>query len=67
MAQVTVSIPDDLAEIISLIVKETGRSQSGLCADWIKDGVYKEVENLNKVEVYKSLLKKRQKQGSPEE
>ncbi|ERT03854.1 hypothetical protein M595_2758 [Lyngbya aestuarii BL J] len=33
-----------------------------MCAGWIKDGVYREIENLNKVEVYKSLIRKRQKE-----
>ncbi len=57
--QLTIVVPDDIGELIGLIAKETGRSQSGLCADWVKDGAYKEIENLNKVEVYKNLLSKR--------
>jgi len=67
MASVTVIIPDDLDEILKLILEETGRTQSGMCAAWIREGIYREVENLNKVEVYKSMLKKRQKQAKPEE
>jgi hypothetical protein len=67
MASVTVIIPDDLDEILKLILEETGRTQSGMCAIWIREGIYREVENLNKLEVYKSLLKKRRKPETPEE
>lgn len=59
MAQITVTIPDDIAEVVSAIVAETGRSQSSLCASYIEDGVYKHVEQLNKVEAWKSMIAKR--------
>ncbi|MEL7039440.1 MAG: hypothetical protein AAFO04_28065 [Cyanobacteria bacterium J06592_8] len=55
------NIPDDLGEILQLILEETGRTQSGMCAIWIREGIYKEIEQLNKVEVYKNLLNKRKK------
>ncbi|WP_040484011.1 hypothetical protein [Lyngbya aestuarii] len=60
--QITIVVPDDIGELIGLIGRQTGRSTSGMCAGWIKDGVYREIENLNKVEVYKSLIRKRQKE-----
>ncbi len=59
MAQVSIIIPDNVLENIQMICTETGRSQSSLCADWIKDGVYSEIEKLNKVEVYKQMIRKR--------
>jgi predicted DNA-binding protein len=67
MTQITVNIPDDLGEVLKLLLDETGRTQSGLCAIWIREGIYKEVKNLNKIEVYKSLLNKRRKPESQEE
>jgi hypothetical protein len=67
MASVTVIIPDDLDHVLKMIVQETGRSQSSLCSAWIREGLYREVENLNKIEVYKNLLSKRRKPESQEE
>lgn len=59
MAQITVTIPDDIAEVIAAIVAQTGRSQSSLCASYIEEGVYKHVEQLNKVEAWKSMIKRK--------
>lgn len=56
MAQTSVIIPDDIYALLQQISGETGRSISSLCSDFIKDGVYQEIENLNKVEVWKKTI-----------
>jgi hypothetical protein len=59
MPQITVTIPDDVAELVASIVQETGRSQSGLCASYIEEGVYRHIEQLTKIENWKLIVKKR--------
>ncbi len=66
MAQVSVILPDDVYGLLAEVAKETGRSTSSLCSDFIKDGVYREIESLNKVEVWRSMIAKR-KQREPEQ
>lgn len=61
MAQFSVIVPDDLGELINEISKQTGRSISSLCADYLQEGAYRHVEQLNKVEVWRSQLSERQK------
>ena len=61
MAQFSVIVPDDLGDLISEISKQTGRSISSLCADYLQEGAYRHVEQLNKVEVWRSQLIDRQK------
>jgi predicted DNA-binding protein len=61
MAQFSVIVPDDLGELINQISKETGRSISSLCADYLQEGVYRHVEQLNRVEVWRSQTNERQK------
>lgn len=56
MAQTSVIIPDDIYALLQQISGETGRSISSLCSDFIKDGVYQEIENLNKVEAWKKTI-----------
>ncbi len=53
MAQFSVIVPDDLGELINDISKQTGRSISSLCADYLQEGAYRHVEQLNKVEVWR--------------
>ncbi|GET43857.1 hypothetical protein [Microseira wollei] len=65
MPQITVTIPDDIAEVISAIVAETGRSQSSLCASYIEEGVYKHIEQLSKVEAWKSTIKQKRISDRP--
>jgi len=65
MPQITVTIPDDIAEVISAIVAETGRSQSSLCASYIQEGVYKHIEQLSKVEAWKSTIERKRLSDTP--
>ena len=60
MAQTSVVIPDDIYAVLTQISNETGRSISSLCSDFIKDGVYKEVEALSKVETWRQMVTKKQ-------
>lgn len=53
MAQFSVIVPDDLGELINDISKQTGRSISSLCADYLQEGAYRHVEQLNKVEAWR--------------
>jgi predicted transcriptional regulator len=64
MAQTSVIIPDDIYALLQQIAGETGRSISSLCSDFIKDGVYQEIENLNKVETWKKAIAMRNRGSS---
>ncbi len=66
MPQVSVVVPDDIQELLTEVAKETGRSISSLCADYIEEGVYKHVEQLNKVEIWRSQIAKRKTRQKPE-
>ena len=57
MAQFSVIVPDDLGELINEISKQTGRSISSLCADYLQEGAYRHVEQLNKIEVWREHIK----------
>lgn len=65
MPQITITIPDYMAELISAIVAETGRSQSSLCASYIQEGVYKHIEQLSKVEAWKSAIERKRLSDRP--
>jgi hypothetical protein len=56
MAQFSVIVPDDLGELINDISKQTGRSISSLCADYLQEGAYRHVEQLNKVEIWRKEI-----------
>lgn len=59
MAQISVIVPDDIQELLAEVAKETGRSVSSICSDYIEEGVYKHVEQLNKVEIWRGQIAKR--------
>ena len=64
MAQTSVVIPDDLYDLLQQMAKVTGRSISSLCSDFIKDGIYKEIESLKKVEEWKQMISDHHSQKS---
>jgi hypothetical protein len=66
MPQITVTITDYTAELISAIVAETGRSQSSLCASYIQEGVYKHIDHLSKVEAWKSTIEGKRLSDTPD-
>ena len=64
MAQFSVIVPEDLGELISEISRKSGRSVSSLCADYLQEGAYRHVEQLNKVEAWRNAATKSSKQVS---
>ena len=67
MAQVHVHISDEMAGILETICEELGVSKSGLCADYIRQGMFADVEKLTKLHELRSLRdekKSQRKQGS---
>ena len=58
--QVSVNISDEEYKLLVEIAEATGRSNSSLAGEWIKNGIYAEVENLSKVEEW------RRKRNHPE-
>ena len=64
MASFTITVPDDIQELIDLVADHTGSSRSNLCTDWVKDGLYKEIESLKSIEGFKVLLQKKKSDNS---
>jgi predicted DNA-binding protein len=58
MAQVSVIVPEDIYALLSELVEETGRSTSSLCSHYIREGIYKEIDNLNKVGAWRDMVAK---------
>ncbi len=48
--QVSVNISDEEYRLLIEISEVTGRSNSSLAGEWIRNGIYAEVENLSKVD-----------------
>jgi predicted DNA-binding protein len=48
--QVSVNISDEEYRLLIEISEATGRSNSSLAGEWIRNGIYAEVENLSKVD-----------------
>jgi predicted DNA-binding protein len=48
--QVSVNISDEEYKLLIEISEATGRSNSSLAGEWIRNGIYAEVENLSKVD-----------------
>jgi predicted transcriptional regulator len=67
MAQISVIVPDDIQELLAEVAKETGRSVSSIASDYIEEGVYKHVEQLNKVEIWRGQIAKRKTKKNVEE
>lgn len=66
--QISVTISDEEYQLLSDIAKATGRSNSALAGEWIRQGLYEEVGNLNKVEVWRNMVAKRKpKNGETEQ
>lgn len=59
MAQVSVIVPEDIYGLLAELAEETGRSTSSLCSQYIREGIYKEIDNLNKVEAWRDMVAKR--------
>ena len=57
--QVSVIVPDDLYELLQELAQETNRPLSSLCAAFIREGVYNEIERLNKIESWRGMVAQR--------
>jgi predicted transcriptional regulator len=51
--QVSVNISDEEYKLLTEIAEVTGRSNSALAGEWIKRGMYEEIQNLSKVDEWK--------------
>lgn len=60
--QISVSIPLPLTEVLQAISEVTNKSVSGLCAGFIEDGLYSEIEKQNKLQVFLEMQEKRRTQ-----
>ncbi len=58
MPSLTITLPEDIENLVNMIVEYTGRSRSSVCADLIKDAAYREIESLKCIEGFKVLLRK---------
>lgn len=58
MIQVGSSISEKLDEMLGVVCEATGESKSGLIREYIRRGVYQDLEGLNKYEVYKGRIGK---------
>ena len=64
MAQISVTIPSDLDEILNFLSAEHRRSKSDLASHALEIGLTHYLESLNKREVYLSLVEKRRARES---
>lgn len=62
-ASFSITVPDHIHEIVQLIAKEKGLSQSAACVFLMEKGVYTAIEEFNKIEYAKSLIARRDSQG----
>ena len=59
-AQFSITVPDHIHEIVQLLAKEKGLSQSAACVFLMEKGIYTAIEEFNKIEYAKSLIKRRE-------
>lgn len=59
--QVSVNISDEEYKLLTEIAEVTGRSNSALAGEWIKKGIYEEVQNLSKVDEWRRKRLSQQK------
>ena len=61
MVQVGSTISEKLDEMLMTVCDATGESKSGLIREYIRRGVYQDLEGLDRYEVYKGKIEKRKK------
>lgn len=49
MPQVSCQLSDELHELLIKLAKETGMSKSSLMTDYVRQGIYKDIESQKKV------------------
>lgn len=67
MAQITITIPDHVKELLDFLCKEKKRPLSDLVSHCLEIGISQFVEAANKEEVYRSLIRKKSSGESPTE
>ena len=63
-ANFSITVPDHVYEVVMLIAKEKGLSQSSACVFLMEKGISPAVEETNKLEVVKKLIAAREKRES---
>ena len=63
MGQLNVSITPEIEEMLKVVCDATGESKSGLARQYIRQGVYGDLEGLHKLETYQQIAKKKQGKG----
>ncbi|NER31564.1 MAG: hypothetical protein F6J89_29090 [Symploca sp. SIO1C4] len=64
MAQFSVNISEQEFELLNLLSERTGRSNSSLAGEWIRQGLSQEVEKQMKIEQFKQMLNTQEQQVS---
>ena len=54
MPQVCFQLSDQLHELLIRLSDKTGNSKSSLCAEFVKEGIYKEIQNQKQIEEFLS-------------
>lgn len=67
MAQITITIPDRIEEMLREIAINQGRPFSQLAALCLEQGFYEQLEKLNKSGVYDKLANKRKEEDAKNE
>ena len=62
MVQLNVSITPEIEEMLEVVCDATGESKSGLAREYIRRGVYGDLEGLHRLEIYQQQMAKK-KQG----
>ena len=67
MAQVTSSISDELNQLLTELAEETGIPKSSLIAEYIRRGVYQDVQAQSEVRKYRQEKKQKNPIGRGED
>lgn len=65
MGQLNISITPEIEKMLDVVCRATGESKSGLAREYIRRGVYDDLEGLNRLEVYQQRMEQK-KQGDEE-
>jgi hypothetical protein len=60
MQQFSVSVPKDVLAVLRIMSEQSGESVSSIANRLIRDGLSKELELLNRIEIYSNLIRKKQ-------
>lgn len=67
MGQLNISITPEIEKMLDVVCRATGESKSGLTREYIRRGVYDDIEGLDRLEVYQQRMEKKgQEEGKAE-